>query len=125
MSESNLWKKLRRAVKKLSKTKILKLHNGVFASEVGTPDCLICHRGFTLLLELKDPHASKAKRTPKAAQKLRQRQWGNAGAISCTIESVDEALEIIEHLDDLLNDHDDIDELSYLIRFKRWKKTKI
>jgi penicillin-binding protein-related factor A (putative recombinase) len=72
----------------LSNCKAINIHGGIF-SQRGTPDIIGTFRGRTFTFECKIGAG-----IPSRQQKLRVRQWKNAGAVSHVVYSLEEVKEI-------------------------------
>jgi len=102
-----------------------KVHGNEFTPR-GTPDISGCYKGFSIWLETKMPGNK-----PTLIQWKRMRDWRRAGAFTCVPYSVQDAVQMLDHIDvcnHVTNDKNCLYrspiDLQHIIDTKQYKKGK-
>ena len=95
MKESRLSRKLLQELNKLEGVKAIKIHGSRYM-EAGSPDIFASVRGQFLVIECK--RNSKVSLEP--LQKQRLKEWGDAGALACSVRNNSEMETLLTFLSD-------------------------
>jgi hypothetical protein len=88
-TETAITKRILKALNDIPGCRAQKVHGGKYGT-VGRPDITACYMGLRIDLEVKRPS-----RKPDPKQQHELDQWAQAGGITATVHTVDDAMEII------------------------------